>query len=98
MKRSGNQSSPDKTGAVDKPVVTGSAREPGEPVRRRQRDPRDRAFETVGLMYTMVYDLEVWAADIQDDEVDQLVDVLRYDVRRLGNLLTRIGDERRQAR
>ena len=36
MKRSGNQSSPDKTGAVDKPVATGSAREPGEPVRRRQ--------------------------------------------------------------
>jgi hypothetical protein len=36
VKRSGNQSSPDTSGAVDKPVVTGSGREPGEPVRRRQ--------------------------------------------------------------
>jgi len=38
VKRSGNQSSPDKTGAVDKPVVTGSGREPAEPVRRRIAD------------------------------------------------------------
>ena len=36
MKGSGNQSSPNKTGAVDKPVVTGHGCEPAEPVRRRQ--------------------------------------------------------------
>jgi enamine deaminase RidA (YjgF/YER057c/UK114 family) len=57
-------------------------------------DPRDRAFETAGLMMAEVYDLEVWAADIQDDAVDRLIDVVRFDVRQLGNRLALLKKER----
>ena len=56
--------------------------------------PRDRAreeaFETTGLIRVSVTDLEVYAADIQDLEVDRLVEALRLATIRLGDRLALI--------
>ena len=94
MNRPGRQSSPDKGGAVghDLRAVTGNS------VRRRQPTARQQMFEIVGLMYEQVRDLEVLAADVQVDEVDQLVDVVRFDVRRLGDRLMAIQREEESVR
>ena len=51
---------------------------------------RDQAFDTAGLIRVAVTDLEIYAADIQDMEVDRLVEQLRLDCIRLGDRLTLI--------
>ena len=50
----------------------------------------DEAFEITGLIRTQVTDLELHAADIADNDVDQLVDHVRMAVVELGQRLTEL--------
>ena len=60
-------------------------------------DPRDKAFEITGHIRVSVTDLEILAADVQDQEVDQLVEQLRLDTIRLGDRLSRLRTAARLA-
>ena len=57
----------------------------------------DQAFEIVGLIRSSVLDLELFAADIQDTAVDQLVEDLRLATARLGDELARQKQRERRA-
>ena len=59
---------------------------------------RERMFEVAGLTREQVYELEVLAADVQDDEVDRLVDVVRFDLCRLLDRLSAIRREEEATR
>jgi hypothetical protein len=62
----GDQSSPDAGGAVDEPVVTGTAPGRGEPVRRRQTLV-DALYHQNSAVAELLAGMESVTADLDDD-------------------------------